>query len=316
MNEHDWVAHVRRRFGANHAAAEVGIGDDAAVLALGSDGRVVSVDAAVEGVHFRRDWASAQTLGHRAYVASLSDLAAMGARPVAGFFSVIAPADGNPAWLRGAIDGVAEAAEQHGAPILGGNFSNGPLNAWSFTVVGQLAGAAVRRDGAEPGDGVFVTGPVGAAALGWRVLAEGGARTSGEEQAVERWRHPQPRFDWVERLSLGATAAIDISDGLAADLAHIARASGVTVQIETARLPLLDGFREAASARGHDPVTLALGGGEDYELAFTAPLDSEPAKRGHQVGRVVPGNPPVVVLGPDGETRSVPEGHRHLSVSP
>jgi thiamine-monophosphate kinase len=250
--------------GAGSGTASVGPGDDGAVL---SDGTVVSTDVAVEGVHFRLGWIGPEEAGERAVRAALSDLAAMGAHPVAVFVALSGP---DRAGLIRAGVGVRRGAEDFGASLLGGDLSHaaGPLTI-GVTVVGGLAGHRPWcRSGARPGDAVWVTGDLGAAAAAVQSWSAGGDPEPG---ARERFVRPVPRFGMVDALRghLHPTAAIDLSDGLAADARHLAAASGVEIVVEQERVPVAP-----AVTAGRDPdaaLGIALGGGEDYELLLTGP---------------------------------------------
>lgn len=241
----------------------IGIGDDAAVLrARTGEDLVVSTDAVVEGVHFRWDWEPPRSIGRRALAAALSDLAAMGARPLC----VVAALTVDPsldiarcdALTRGLVDG----ARRWSAPLVGGNLTRARDTALTLTVLGAVPrGRALRRDAARAGDRIFVTGTLGGAALGV-ARASRGARVRFA---------PEPRLAAGRALARirGVGACIDVSDGLVADLGHVLRASGVGARLEPDRIPLPRGFRAACARAGLDALTLATTGGEDYELVFT-----------------------------------------------
>ncbi len=295
---------------ASGASGELGveldIGDDAAVLSGSSARQVLSVDAHVEGVHFRRDWLSPREIGARAAAAALSDLAAMGARPRVVLLSLGLPRSVTDAELEDLALGVREACDEAGARVVGGNLSRASELSIHTTVVGSLEGQALTRAGARVGHGVFVTGTVGAAALGLAALEAGRRSEPLLAPFVTRWTRPRPRLSEGLALCEVASALIDVSDGLVVDLERIARASGVALQLEARTLPLAPGFAEACAALGREPLALALGGGEDYELAFTAPLSSGAARLATAIGVVLDGTPGVDVRGHDGralETR-------------
>lgn len=253
--------------GGDMPAGIVGPGDDAAVLA---DGTLLSTDTSIEGVHFRLDWVAARAAGGRAARAALSDLAAMGGEPVALLASLSGPDRG---LLVEAGQGVREAGDTFGAPLLGGDLARaeGPLTI-GVTVVGRLGGASPwLRSGARPGDALYVTGPLGGSAA---AVAAWEAGQTATEAALAAFLLPVPRFSLVRALRqhLRPTAAIDLSDGLAADARHLARASGVELLIEAERVPVAE-----AAALGREPAQalhLALRGGEDYELLLAAPDDA------------------------------------------
>ena len=285
--EFDFIERIRRRelslFGADreHSSLVRGIGDDAAVLRqrAGLD-TVVTADLLVEGVDFRlgHGWTSPRDLGHKALAVSLSDVAAMGARPRFCLLSVGVP---RRLWHGGFPEefyrGVGGLARPHGVRVIGGDTSSAPDRVVvDSVVIGEVRrGRAVTRDGARPGDQIFVTGALGGAAAGLRVL-EGRARrgskrknlTRGEAALVRRQVRPEPRVGWGALLGEKglATAMIDLSDGLSSDLAHVCRESGVGARVEADLLPVEPLLKSAA---GDEALALALDGGEDFELLFT-----------------------------------------------
>jgi thiamine-monophosphate kinase len=278
----------------------VGIGDDAAVLAT-PDGRVVATtDFLLEGRHFRRDTSSARDVGHKAAARSLADLAAMGAVPSALLVALAAPADLPVSWARELAAGLAaECARVPGAAVIGGDTARAASVLLAVTGLGDLAGRApVLRSGAAPGDVVAVAGPLGHAAAGLALLAAG--RTEGPLVAAQR--RPAPPYDaGPEAAGLGATAMIDISDGLLADLGHIAAASGVLIDLSRAALgpadPLIaaasfisSGRTDRGSPSAPDVIALTwvLSGGEDHSLAATFPPGVALPPRWTVIGTVRP----------------------------
>lgn len=242
----------------------LGVGDDAAILRLppGED-LAVSVDTLVAGVHFPVA-SSPEQIGHRALAVNLSDLAAMGARPLWFTLALTLP-EADEAWLAGFSRGLAAIARRFRVVLVGGDTTRGPLSI-TIQVHGSVpAGLALRRDGARPGDEVWVSGHPGTAALGLRQLLAGGARDEAAQVFVE----PQPRVALGLALRGLASAAIDVSDGLLADAGHIAERSAVAIALERERLPFSPPL--AALADRDDACTLLLTGGDDYELCFTAP---------------------------------------------
>lgn len=310
-DEFELIAAIRERLARKDERIEIGIGDDAAILKPTTRGTVLSVDVVVEGVHFDRRWLAWEDVGWRGYSAALSDLAAMGARPSAGLLSMILPSTMGDDDVLAIVDGVAAAADAFGAPVVGGNVSSGTQLSMSTTVVGEAPARPITRSGARIGDAVYVTGSVGAAALGLALLSSGEAARAGALPFVARWRRPRPRFDVVPALEGVATSAADVSDGLAQDLGHLCEASGVGAVIEEARLPLEPGHDALARALGRDGMLLALAGGEDYELVFTAPRSRVAPGIATEIGAVVEGSK-VRVLDRHGQERTLARaGHRH-----
>ena len=277
----------------------IGMGDDAAVLEPSDAAQVLTVDTAVSGVHFLRDLSRGEDIAYRAFVAAASDVAAMGARARAALTALVLPADVDDDLFRALVDGLGEASDATGAPIVGGNLSSGSELSITTTVVGELEGEALTRGGARAGDGVYVTGPVGGAAVGLALL-RAGHRDGDATPFIARYHRPTARFDAGARLRGLATAAIDISDGLVQDLGHIAEASGVNAELDASALPHLPDHARLARELGEDPLALALSGGDDYELIFTAPAGARADALGTRIGRIVSGGGEVRVLGPDG----------------
>jgi thiamine-monophosphate kinase len=263
------IARVTARLGAGPACL-LGPGDDAAVVAT-PDGRVAaSTDVLVEGRHFRRDWSSARDVGHRAAAANLADIAAMGAVPTALLVALCMPTGLDVRWAEELADGLAAEASSVGASVVGGDMSASPTLTIAVTALGDLRGGApVVRSGARPGDVVAVNGRLGYAAAGYTVLSRG-FRTP--KLLVEAFRRPQvPYPAGPAAARLGATAMIDVSDGLLADLGHIAAASGVAVDVRRDAFPVPGPMRDAATALGVDPYHWILAGGDDHALAATFP---------------------------------------------
>ncbi|MBN8615766.1 MAG: thiamine-phosphate kinase [Deltaproteobacteria bacterium] len=281
------IARLRRIFTQGDAQGiEVDVGDDAAVLAPSLGREVLSVDAHVEHVHFRRAWLSSRELGARAAMAALSDLAAMGAEPRVVLLSLALSDDVTDEELEALALGVRDACDETGARVVGGNLARASEISIHTTVIGRMTEAPLRRDGAKVGDGVYVTGTLGAAALGLAAL-EAGRSDTLLAPFVARWRRPRARVSEGRRLIDLASAAIDVSDGLALDLSRLAEASGVGIDLDAKDLPLEPDHAACAALLSRDPITLALIGGEDYELAFTAPLSRALAGLATRIGSVV-----------------------------
>jgi thiamine-monophosphate kinase len=260
----------RQPRGPDDHAVLVGPGDDAAVLAAPDGWVVVTTDALVAGRHFRRDWASAVEIGHRAAAANLADIAAMGARPTALVVALCTPPDLEVAWVEGLADGMAAEAGSVGARVVGGDVSASPTLTVAVTALGDLAGAApVTRGGARPGDVVAMAGRLGYAAAGLTVLSRG---FRSPRLLVEAYRRPEvPYRAGPDAAALGATAMIDVSDGLLADAGHVAAASGVAIDIRRDAFDVPAPMRNAAEALGADPYDWILTGGDDHALVATFP---------------------------------------------
>lgn len=313
MDEFERIAHLRARFAPRPELATsllVGIGDDAAVLAKPDGNLALSVDAAVEGVHFRPEFADWAVLGGRAFVAALSDLAAMGAQPKAAVMGLIVTLTLDDAAFVELIRGYAEAADKYCCPVIGGNIARGTELSITTTVMGVLEGTGLTRAGARAGHDIYVTGTLGAAALGLHLLET--RRPERGRAFVERWRKPVARIAEGASLARTATAAIDVSDGALQDLGHICDASGVGADLDAATIPMAPGFADLARGLGRDPLELALTGGEDYELIYTLPGGSAPGP-GTRIGRVVDRGSGVVVRDAKGDPVTLPfRGYRHF----
>lgn len=255
----------------------LGPGDDAAVLAA-PDGRyVVSTDVLVEGRHFRRDWSTGEDVGWRAAMQNLADVAAMGARPTAVVVALVVPGDLPVAWVEGLARGLGAACRTVRAGVVGGDLSGGDAVVVAVTVHGDLGGAdPVLRSGARPGDVVALAGTVGRSAAGLALLRAG--RGDADPEVVAVHRRPQPPLAAGPAAAVaGATAMMDVSDGLLRDGERLATASGVVLDLGEPAEVLADdlaALSAAADAVGGDAVAWALGGGEDHGLLATFPADA------------------------------------------
>ena len=295
------------------AGTRIGIGDDGAVLeALAHP--IVTTDALVENVHFRRDWTSAFSLGIKSMAVNLSDVAAMGANPIAAFVSLALPPDCQSAWIAELYAGMETLAAQYNFTIAGGDMTAAPLVMISVTIVGDLMpqaqGQPVLRSGARVGDAVCVSGDLGDSAAGLAQLLASGPR---DAFLMSRHFEPTPRLDWMRELLSRDRAAIhaglDLSDGLVGDSSHVARASGVDIEIDAQSLPISPSCRAAARALNQGATDWALAGGEDYELCVcVAPEFTSGLTR---VGRVVAGAGAVRVY-ENGKSRESAAGWRHF----
>ncbi len=291
-------------------AVRLGPGDDAAVVALTDPRCVVSTDILVEGVHFKGEWSSATEIGHRAAAASLADIVSMGAAPVAVVVALTGPAEMNAQWVLDAAAGVAAECAIAGASLVGGDISRARHVSLCVTAVGDLGGRApVTRAGAQPGDLVAIAGRQGWAAAGLTVLSRG---FRSPRVLVEAYRYPEPPYAaGPAAADAGATAMIDVSDGLLADLGHIARASDVLVDLDPARLPVAEELRATSAAFNVDPLLWYLSGGDDHALVATFPVDAPIPAAFRIIGLVsARGDAPGVTVG--GQAWPGPTGHEHF----
>jgi thiamine-monophosphate kinase len=316
--------------GAPSNALSLGIGDDCALLRCRSGEELaVTTDLSIAGRHFRLDWHPPESIGHRAVARGLSDLAAMGARPVAAFLSLglprelTTPSGRRPPWVQRFLDGLLALAAAHKTPLAGGDLSESPVALADIVLVGRVPrGKALLRSSARPGHLIYVTGTLGGAAATLARLAELAATDPGYvppqiprklDALLATHLYPQPRIAqglWLQRHAV-ASAAIDLSDGLSTDLAHLCQESAVAAEIEAALLPI------------HPAATLALAlhGGEDYELLFTAPASARVPRtiagvRITRIGRILPrrsSRPAVTLITAQGREPLNSQGWQHFS---
>ncbi len=281
VNEDELVATIRRLVASDAPGVTKGIGDDAAVVRVGDREVLLTTDMLVEGVDFDREIASARDIGYRAMAANLSDIAAMGGSPRFGLVALGMPAGTEARFVVELFGGLREAADEHATAIVGGDLSSSDGVVISITLTGESPpGGAVLRTGARPGDRVVVTGRLGAGAGGFRLLREGPRMLASAradewgDELVQAFLRPVARVGEGQTLARsGATAMMDVSDGLARDLPRLTAASGVGAVIWLDAVPVAPGLHALASAVGVDPLRLALGGGEDFELLAALPPD-------------------------------------------
>lgn len=292
-------------------AVRIGIGDDAAVL-RGSGLLVWTVDAQVEGVHFDRRWVDLQSIGYRSFQAAISDLAAMGARPLGALANLTLPKGFSDGELEELVRGQAEAARECRCPLVGGNLTRGRGLSITTTGLGQ-ARKPLLRSSARAGDELWLIGELGLAALGLRALSEGARKTSSIQRCIECWRRPRALLREGQKLIGRARAAIDISDGLSGDAAHLAASSGVKIVIDQALLEsaLSSDLIDAARRLAVEPLEAALSGGEDYALLAVGPR-ARRVSGARRIGYVEPGRG-VALQCRSGDLRDLGRGFDHFS---
>lgn len=293
------------------ASTSVGPGDDAAVVAAPDGQVVVSVDMLVDGVHFRTDWASGEQIGRRAALASMADIAAMGAAPTSLVVAISAPGSTPTDLILGIGKGLHEAANEAGAAVVGGDMTRSETLTIAVTVLGDLRGSRpVLRSGARVGDEVAVIGRLGWAAAGLAVLSRGFRSPAA---VVGAYRVPEPPLQaGIIAAASGATSMIDVSDGLLADLGHIAQASNVSINVRRAALEVNPRLVEVASALGKDPMEWVLTGGDDHPLVATFPHGAALPPGWQLIGTVGPVGDLGAVVTVDGSQRDEPGGWDHF----
>ena len=331
LGELQIIEHVRTRASTTLSkslskSVRLGIGDDCAILRPPSGHEIlVTTDFSLEGRHFRRDWHPAASAGHRTVARGLSDLAAMGAKPVAAFLSIALPdsSSENATWLDGFLDGLLALAKKYGVPLAGGDTSQSPSNEILADIVligSSPAGRALRRSSARAGDRIYCTGSLGGAAAELASLVASPAKYRNSTAAGDHPHlFPKPRLAVGQALLHRrlATSCIDLSDGLSTDLMHLCSSSNVSAEIDAACLPIHPLAQLDASMGLH----AALHGGEDYELLFTAaPITKMPRSIGGvaitQIGRILSnrkGRPQVTLIDHEDHRSALPpQGWEHL----
>jgi thiamine-monophosphate kinase len=283
----------------------IGPGDDAAVLRVRTGHVVVSTDLMVEGRHFRRDWASAEDVGHRAAAQNLSDINAMGGRATSLTIGLAAPVDLPAQWALDFARGFADECALVGASVVGGDLTRADQVVIAVTVLGACTVAPVVRSGARAGDVVALYGRQGWAAGGLAVLGRG---FRSPRVLVEAYRRPEPPYDaGAVAAEAGATAMIDVSDGLVADAGHVAHDSGVAIDLHRSAFEVPEPLHAVGAALGADPMQFILGGGDDHALLATFPPGGVP-DGWTVIGEVAEGSGVTV----DGEEYEGPAGWTHF----
>ena len=315
LPERQLIARLRGISRPHNKEVAFGIGDDCAILQIPRGEQVlVTTDFSLEGVHFRRDWQSPECIGHRCLVRGLSDIAAMGGRPIAAFLSLALPSKTPQQWVDRFVDGLLRLALRYKVALAGGDTAQSRSGvAADIVVVGTVKrGTGVLRSGAKPGDLIYVTGELGESAAALELLAGGNTK--------KRDVYPEPRIAVGGRLGGQiASAMIDISDGLSTDLAHICEASGVGARIEADAIPIHPAAQIVRSSR-RAALELALHGGEDYELLFTAPPTAEVPRRiaglkVSRIGEIVPARSGIHIVQNGRKAVLFPRGWEHFRTS-
>jgi thiamine-monophosphate kinase len=329
LGERGLIERIRRRLAPAGGEVLVGIGDDAAAIAW-PPGQVLllTTDTLVEDIHFRRATATLREIGSKTLAVNLSDIAAMGGEPRFALLALVLPPRCTVADVDELYTGLLDMAARYEVRLVGGDTCAAPDRmVLTVTLVGQADGPPVRRSGAQPGDAILVTGTLGAAAAGLSVLERGPLPVP--EHVVEPLRRahrlPTPRVaeGRLIRASGLATAMIDLSDGLATDLGHIAAESGVGARVRLDALPVSEATRELARLLGETPWAWAVSGGEDYELLFTAPAGPAAALARRLadatrtpvslIGEIRPAGEGVAFVGADGAPVDVRPGFEHFA---
>jgi thiamine-monophosphate kinase len=280
LGEFGLIDRIAERVGPARRGVVLGLGDDVAALRPESERlTLVSCDVQVEGTHFEKRGCDAERLGRKAVAINFSDIAAAGGHPAHLLVSLVLPSTTPLRFVDDLYVGIVGEAARFGAGIVGGNVSAGEQIVIDVTVIGVVAPAdLLRRSGARPGDRLMVTGSLGAAAAGLRLAAISGPPPGRavRQRVLDALETPVPRIEEVAAMLAagGVTAAIDLSDGLAADLGHLCRESGVGARLDADALPVDAAAAEIGRLVGVDPLELALHGGEDYEILFSADPDA------------------------------------------
>lgn len=322
MGEFDFIEKIRSLCAAaTLPSGVVGIGDDCAVVPYCEGGdTVVTTDMLVEGVHFLRSDATPEQVGHKAAAVNLSDIAAMGATPIGAFLSIALPKDAQGEWAERFVEGFSRTLSRYGTPLLGGDTTSSLRDVCvNVAVVGRCeSGRALLRSGAQVGDTIYVTGPLGDSGAGLKViLSPDGERTAEATRLVERHYTPTPRLSEGYALAHSgeAHAMMDISDGIASDLGHILGRSAVAAEVDIALVPTSEELRHESVRRGWNIAELALAAGEDFELLVvgTERLPSVVDFPIYPIGRIVEGPAGTIKwLSQGAPTQLNLQGYRHF----
>lgn len=292
--EFGFIDFIKERFPSPDGIC--GIGDDCAVIPSSEGDLLFSTDLLMEGVHFLRDESSPEDVGWKAAAVNISDIAAMGGIPVATFLSIALPKDAQGEWAERFMEGYAQISRHYGVPLLGGDTTSSLRDiAVNVGILGRCqAGKCLMRSSAKVGETIYVTGPLGDSAGGLQAILKGLERTEDVNVLIGRHKRPVPRVREGRMLvECGKVSAMmDISDGIASDLRHIMKASGVGAVVALDRLPCSPELLSVCTGQGWDRYELQTSGGEDFELLFTGPagLEEELDFRIYPIGETVCGN--------------------------
>jgi thiamine-monophosphate kinase len=339
LGEFGLIARIRARVARRSAGAVLGIGDDAAILSAPQDSRwLATTDMLLEGVHFQRCWESPRALGRKALAVNVSDIAAMGGRPLYALLGLGIPPSGvSLLELEAVVEGLEEEAERWGVTIVGGDTCGSASGlVVSVTLLGTPVGPPILRSGARPGEGLWVTGLLGGSAAGLLALERGFrpdrpwpvdlprpawigvSELAAIRSAIDAHLTPEPRLAAGQALAGYASAMLDLSDGVASDVRHLCMESGIRARVWADRVPIHPGAEVLGRLLGRTPLELALQGGEDYELLFAAGTDPLPALAGlaglpvSRIGEMQAGAPGAELVHPDGRVGSLSGGFDHF----
>ncbi len=287
--EFAFIKRISRR--PKHREVVVGIGDDAAVIEFGGKLLAVTTDMLVERDHFSLDYFLPRQIGIKAMESNVSDIAAMGGKPLYAFISICLPKATTVEFIDGFYGGIYESAEENGIDVLGGDTTHGELIVVNITLIGELKKRKrlPLRSCSKEGDLIFVTGNLGASTAGLKLFQR---KMDGFDSVKKRHLEPKARMDVSRKIAAIANAMEDVSDGLASEVRNICLASGKGAILFAEKIPINEETRKAAAALGEDPVDCALFGGEDFELVFTVPkkYEGRAKKLGTAVGRITSGS--------------------------
>lgn len=316
MGERDFIGKLQSQFAnSSHPQLKLGIGDDAAVIDRGDYFELISTDMFVEGDHFRLDWFSAADVAHKCIEASVSDVYAMGGKPEFVFLSISRSDQITDQFLTDFFNSVATRLQIHHAVLAGGDTTHGRLCVIDVCVVGRVEKTHLcLRSGAQAGDRVCVTGPLGGSWAGLELFRAGS--TDFPPRVREKYLNPQCRPDISQILKKYVSALIDISDGVGSEIRHICQHSGVGAEIIAEQIPLFDGVDLVAKQMQKDPLSFALSGGEDFELMFTISPEHLAKLREEttgftEIGTITDGHD--IILIRDGKRLEMPGGYDHFN---